>query len=322
MSEQSRHKIFDFEATPPPAAWETIAARLEDDNQHAALTSKIIQYQQTPPPACWEVIAARLEDDDQYASLAAKMNNFNVAPPLDSWQHIAASLPESTVKTMPVARKSRIIYRMAAAAVIATILIGAWMLFTRPANNTIVQNKPVAPASTEPAKINTAPVVTNPPVQKETFAAVPSATPRSNRSGYVSRAAVRSDERPLRYAVVNSIPAYRNTRIVIPSLPILDKDGVAIRDMDVLTTSNYLVVMGPNGQTTRISSKFASVIRYLNGNNTNDAEEYLDRVIKESDIWKKRFQEWRTKISQSSFIPSSANFLDIMEFKELIQEKQ
>ncbi len=324
MSEQSRHKMFDFEATPPPAAWETIAARLEDDRKYTALTSKINQYQEAPPAASWEVIATRIEDDTQYASLAAKMNNFDAAPPPDSWQHIAASLPEIKEHKIPVAGSRGRVYRMAAAAVVAALLIGAWMLFTRQPDTTLVKNKPVVPASPVPAQIKTTPAVSNPPVQKPAYAIVPQTTPRSNRSGYVSRAAVSSDEHPLKYAVVNNIPAYRNSRIIIPSLPILDKNGIAIRDLDVLTTnSNYLVVMGPNGQTTRISSKFASVIRFLNGSNDdNDAEEYLDKVIKESDMWKKRFQEWRNKISQSSFIPSSANFLDIMEFKELIQEKQ
>ena len=50
MSEQLKHKMFDFEAMPPPASW--------------------------------EVIAARLDDDFGYATVAAKMNNFDAAPPL------------------------------------------------------------------------------------------------------------------------------------------------------------------------------------------------------------------------------------------------
>ncbi len=115
---------------------------------------------------------------------------------------------------------------------------------------------------------------------------------------------------------------YQEKPIVIHSTPILDKEGNVIADLDVLTTSNYIVVMGPNGQNTRMSSKFASVIRFLNSDDPAGTEEYLDKVIKESDTWKKRFQEWRSKISQSSFIPSASNFLDIVEFKELIQEKQ
>ena len=125
----------------------------------------------------------------------------------------------------------------------------------------------------------------------------------------------------MKYALVERLPAFQEGPIIISSAPIVDANGVIIRDLDVLTTnSNYIMVTGPNGQQTRISAKFASVIRYLNSN-TADTEEYLDKVIKESDTWKKRFQEWRSKISQSSFIPSSANFLDIIEFKNLIEEQ-
>ena len=82
-----------------------------------------------------------------------------------------------------------------------------------------------------------------------------------------------------------------------------------------------MIIAGPDGQMTRISSKFANVIRFLNANG-NDTEEYLDRVIKEGGLWKQRFKEWRQKILDSHFIPSSSNFLDIMEFRELLDDKQ
>jgi hypothetical protein len=77
--------------------------------------------------------------------------------------------------------------------------------------------------------------------------------------------------------------------------------------------------LGPNGETTRISAKFANVIRYLNGD-TEEPTEYLDNVIRDSDTWKKRFQEWRSKIRESSFIPSTANFMDILSFKDLLEQ--
>ena len=121
--------------------------------------------------------------------------------------------------------------------------------------------------------------------------------------------------------MVDRLPSFR-PEIHIPDHPIIGADGLAIRDMDVITSSNYITVMGPNGQLTRISTKFANMIRYLDGSDAaSSTHEYLDSVLAESDTWKKRFQEWRNRISQSPFIPSSANFLDIISFKELIQEK-
>jgi len=324
MSEQLRHKMIDFEATPPPAAWETIAARLEDDTRYAALAATMNHFEPAPPADSWKAIAARIEDDAQYATLATKMNHFDVPPPFNAWNHIAGSLQETEQDNIPVTAKPAIrrsiILRMAVAAALITVIIGAWMFFNRPTGNTLVKNNPVTPTSPVVVENNTSHTATDQPSRKETAAIISAPAQRTGRNQY---AAARTTGHELKYAIVNSIPAFRNSPVVIPSSPILDENGVVIRDMDVLTTnSNYLIVMGPNGQTARISSKFANVIRYLNGTDNHDAEEYIDKVIKESDTWKKRFQEWRNKISQSSFIPSSANFLDIIEFKELIQEKQ
>ncbi|MDE3250658.1 MAG: hypothetical protein KGO82_18495, partial [Bacteroidota bacterium] len=124
----------------------------------------------------------------------------------------------------------------------------------------------------------------------------------------------------LSYAAVERLPSFPEAPVVISGKPLTDENGNLIRDIDVLTTnSNYLTVMGPNGQLTRISAKFASVIRYLN--EPGDTEEYLDRVIRESDTWKKRFQEWRSKIIQSSYVPAASNFFDIAAFGELVGDK-
>lgn len=326
MSEQLRHKMIDFEATPPPAAWETIASRLEDDGKHAALATKMKNFETPAPAASWKVIAARIEDDAQHAALVNKMNKYGVAPPAAAWSNIAASLhPAEEKQIIPVIPRRTIFYRLAAAAVILFAITGAWMILGKRASveKTIAKNKPAVPANTVVVK-GDKPIPANSNVAAKTNVIVEAEQPNQHtpKSTYVAYANAGSNH-DLKYAIVNDIPAFQSGPIQIKSSPILDANGVVIRDMDVLTTSNYLVVMGPNGQTTRISSKFASVIRYLNGtDDSNGTEEYIDRVIKESDTWKKRFQEWRNKISQSSFIPSSANFLDIIEFKELIQEKQ
>ncbi len=292
-----------------------------------------------PPSAAWEAIADRLQDDKQYATVSFKMNNFEVPPPAQAWDNILLSLQETTKEKTPVINIRRLFYRVAAAAVIAGLSIGGWIVLNKnnhPKNDVAVTKTtaPVAPP-VQPAKNTenikaTAPhnaVITD---QKQVNADV---TIQNNEAplrhnavdNYHTRADNNkgSEDYTISAARINNLPAYSKIRVAVTAPPLLDRDGNPIMDMDVLTTSsNYLVVTGPNGQLTRISSKFASVIRYLNNDDPNSTEEYLDRVIKESGTWKKRFQEWRNKISQSSYIPSSVNFLDIVEFKDLIQEKQ
>ena len=358
MSEQLRHKMIDFEVQPPLTAWQSIAARLDDDSNYAAVSSKLNSYETPPPPTVWKFIGARLDDDNNYAVVSAKMNGFQVIPPSTAWQSIAARLHDDgnfavvsskmnnfeaapppflwerittaldekkqEAPVIGIKNTRRIIYRALAAAVIIGVLAGAWMLFNKNATTTNDLAKTVVPAP-PPVKENTN-------HSKDTVQNIPVVTP-AVETAILPRQTARqqtingnhftgdNDDRIIKYAMVSPLPRFPEAPITITAAPVLDENGHIIHDMDVLTTSNYIMVTGPNGQLTRMSSKFASVIRYLNGGG-DDTEEYLDKVIKESDTWKKRFQEWRSKISQSSFIPSSANFLDIIEFKELIQEKQ
>ena len=73
--------MIDFAVVPPPAAWESIAERLDDDRKYTVLASKIDGFEASPPAAVWETISTRLGDDGQYAIVAAKMTHFEAAPP-------------------------------------------------------------------------------------------------------------------------------------------------------------------------------------------------------------------------------------------------
>ncbi|MEO5683706.1 MAG: hypothetical protein ABIQ88_13765 [Chitinophagaceae bacterium] len=291
------------------------------------LRHKMTELEVMPPHTSWEAIAARLEDDKQYAVVATKMICFDAPPPAQIWNNIAASLDETEKITSPVVSFRKTIYRIAAAAIIIGLVIGGWMLINdntagieitknaRTAITPAIENKNITGDSKN--------TTTTTAEQKQASISIINQAASVNAKNYIPYQPGDSHEPSsvIKYAVVNSLPAYHEAPIVIRSEPIVDKNGNVILDMDALTTHTFMAVTGPDGRSARISAKFASVIRYLNGS-ADDSEEYLDRVIKESDTWKKRFQEWRSKISQSSFIPSASNFLDIIEFKELIEEKK
>ncbi len=331
MSEQIRHTLIDFAVPPPPAAWESIAERLDDDRRYSVLAEKMERFETPPPSGLWETISTRLTDDGQYAIVASKMYNFEAVPPAQLWEKIASSLSAANASDSttpaPVINIRKILYRALAAAVIISVIAGGWMILSNKnsvsteivKNNRVVKPAPVQHTEEKKTIPNT---TASDPVATATVSAArqPLTVQLVNSHHETPPPSFPEDDRVLKYALVERLPAFQESPIVISSAPIVDNNGIVIRDIDVLTTnSNYIMVTGPNGQQTRISAKFASVIRYLNGS-SSDTEEYLDKVIKESDTWKKRFQEWRSKISQSSFIPSSANFLDIMEFKNLLQE--
>jgi hypothetical protein len=319
-------KLGDFEAAPPTTAWENVAARLNDDKQYAAVSAKMNDFKASLPPGVWENIAARLNDDKQYAAVSSKMNEFEATPPTQVWGNVLNALEETKKNKAPVINMRRSIYRVAAAAVLVGIFIFGWLLINNKNRQKIeVAKTTAASGQTVTANNNKENKIAGD--DSGTTQKVTNTTTQNNQSNikrhHSFSPAGGERENTFRYATLNNFPNYKMPVAVINAVPILDKDGNPVMDIDVLTAnSNYLVVTGPNGQLTRISSKFANVIRFLDDKNSSDTEEYLDRVIKESDTWKKRFQEWRNKISQSSYIPSSVNFLDIVELKDLIQEKQ
>jgi hypothetical protein len=127
------------------------------------------------------------------------------------------------------------------------------------------------------------------------------------------------DNRVLKYASVVTYPAYKEYPITISSTPIHEENNTVMGNLDVpVMTGDYLLIAAPDGQFTRMSSKFANAIRYLH---EDDADEESNQLSAEGQVWKKRFQEWRKKIIQSAFIPSSGNFFDIADLKELLEEK-
>lgn len=329
MSEQLRHKMIDLEVAPPPAAWQAIAARLYDDEKYMFVATKMNNLEVAPPPASWESIAARINDDKQYTVVSAKMNGFEATPPTQIWDNVLTALEEKNKNEIPVINIRRTVYRITAAAVFIVFFIGAWMMRS-PKKNTAIETVKNTDHNTVPVqraitsnKENKITPDNVQPNQKEESVASQNNYPaqHSAKSNYSSLPADSGKENMPKNALVNSLPHSMPASVVyVP--PILDKSGHPVENIDVLTTnSSYVIIAGPNGQLTRISSKFANVIRFLNDDGSDNTPEYIDQVIIESNTWKKRFQEWRNKIAASSYIPSSDNFLDIVELKDLIQER-
>ena len=87
-------------------------------------------------------------------------------------------------------------------------------------------------------------------------------------------------------------------------------DNVSASSAKYIPPPDYYVVTAPNGEKTKISTKFSNAVASLMG---GDNVDYL---------WKSRFDNWKTKlISSPSFIPAAGNFLDIAELKDLIKEQ-
>lgn len=289
------------------------------NSQHILLNLEI-----TPPTGSWEQIASRLETeyDPQEIKIAQKLSAFEMPPPAETWTSIANTLQENSITEQPatVAPIRRLPFRRVAvaAAVMGIVGVIAWN-FLRNDNNRAanVISKEVPPTE-------------NITVIKDPPPAVPAVTDSSNnlpRPYYEkpvngrSVAAARTNVQPdypttdIAYSSMNNVPANVSPPVTVEGPPIKDASGNVVLDLKLLTTpgNNYVTVTGPNGEQTRISRKFLPMLTYLNAGIDNG--EY-------NNLWKNRFREWRDKLmQQASFAPSATNFLDIMELKELLEEK-
>ncbi len=307
MAETYPYRLKQLELPPPPGSWESISRQLDADTSagDGAVARKAFHAELAPPPAAWEAIANELYPEQPVAA-PAKVIPFTI-------KRIAA-----------------------AAAVIGLVLTAAWWFFGRSETTNVVAADPAN-------KITPAPAVAPVDPSVKTKAAEGLTAAINLGSGLIK---LRS---PLRHSIhevpeTNTVVAVDepsdaefaalDAALIQPaaltgsarvSAPLLrDAKGKVILDLNLLTSSSsggYISITGPNGEQTRISRKFANYLIYLNNENSN--EEYLDFLIRNSGLWKKKFDDWRSRIlNRQSFIPSSSNFLDILELKELLGENQ
>lgn len=300
-----------------------------------------------PPPGVWPEIAARLynEFDASEIPVAQKIYDISVMPPASAWQQIAAALPqqqpikkEAKIRVLPL-RKA-----ISAAAAMLLLTLAAWYFLdntNNKPNSSVVQQTITIPGAEKntPVQQPDAPVLNNdepgtilaqksvsplpPPVEASMITRY---TNRNNNRRLAYYAAY-ADYQPVAtsYAGINDVQAVRFTNDNLPSVEaplIRDANGQIILDKKLITSPDdcYITITGPNGEQTRISSKFVHIISSLNDD--TEPQDYFDFMIQENSLWKMRFREWKDKLlNQASFVPVTG-VTDILELKDMLMQDQ
>ena len=274
------------------------------------LKNKISGYEVQPPADVWKNIASELNESKTFQPLSEKIYHYEVPPPANSWSNIS-SLLQKEVKA-PV-KMGRLFMKLAAAAVLIGLILMSSLYFIHQQTSIGGKNVASLPDQPSPTNIESPSPQDQPLPDRKITSSLPTISFTMNREKPVARNRYPARRRVLTAAAITDHSFALNSEtnnIVINSSLIRNESGDVIQDPFIITggdNDEYISVTGPNGQQTRISAKFANVLLYLNGNEQmKDAE------------WQKKFQEWRRKIMQTSFIPSSNNFLDILELKDFI----
>jgi len=279
----------------------------------------------------WEAISAEL--DRQFipadAVVAAKTEAIAIPPPPGAWQQIEQELGsrQKPVRPAPVIpiRLKRLAAAMVAAVIVAVAalyLTGRYRTGGQPSDTLLAKDDAGIRAATpqpdpvpSPAiRISSKPPASSirRPARNNVYYAVQTNNSRNSRDEWLDLVGETC------YTDLQTVQA--DQPVAVPCRPIRDECGNIVMDTHLIRKpgSSYIIVTGPNGDQTRISSKFLAFLSSLNSDSSAMEEEAgNDNEL----IWKKRFQSWRDKLLQEdSFIPAAGNFFDIFAMKEMLQE--
>ena len=285
MSQNWQQRILNHEEIPPKGVWESIAGKLDNDNWQ----SRLFEHEEMPPSGLWENIAGKL---DEAAPVISIQKNSN-----------------------------KKIYRMiaAAASVIAIALLAVFFLNQKK----VIGNNNIAATETKKTGEAVAPLVkANDTVEQQNITAATSPAKEKIITKTKKTTAVEETTIPeIAYVKNNETAPVAGPPVLNKNQKLTNSLGETTNDISLMSSpNNYISITGPNGESVRVSSKFSSVINYLN-DKAPSAEEYLDKVIKEGTLWRGKFKTWRDKMINNSLAPSPENFMNIIELSSVVKEK-
>lgn len=297
----------------------------------ASLQNKLQQFEVAPPPSVWDKISHQLVNEFVAGDInvSSKLENASMTAPVGMWDKINAelnnpaeeevlSIPESVIteknKTIPLYR------RIAVAAIIIGLLFTAGIYFLN-SNETGKELVSTLPKTKAPTVVvdNTPPTLATITPPSVVGRRIESKAPRKrNNTAFATQA--ESEEytsvpEEAHLYDLQTVSALQPVSVSGP--PLRDTKGNIILDASLISNpeDEYIVVTGPNGKQTKISSKFLSCLGYINASlssNNMDPRELRCKT---------QFEEWRKKIlAQPGFIPTANNFFDIFELKDMLQE--
>ncbi len=291
------------------------------------LKNRFLNYEVPPHPSAWKTIAEELLQHDDLPGISKKMFNYEAPPPIDTWKKIKEALlaEQETAASPAVIAKSFAVHKLVAAACVTGMLVIGTFYISNYKNDkfnagklseTTERNKDAAPP---PDSSKTGSTSVEETEQNEVAMTTVENSLKTN---------VGLNDRDMELQttqVSHSLStAVYDPEIIISTKPIRDLSGEIIQETDILDNGGqYISITSPNGQQTKISSKFLHMLLFINeDSDIDEMEGYFDKDLLESLAWRSTFQQWRNEIISTSFVPSSTNFMDILELKDLITKDQ
>lgn len=340
------YRFLPTEQAPPIEVWERLEKVL-DELERAPFT-KLSQLEVIPPPLAWNNIAEMMDMVDERPivdtyrpSFGETVSKIKQVPPRSAWANIEKSL-DSNATEKKHGNAPRIIRMVAVGLAIAACTTGIVFMgigylkslqvtdknqavavgkvpdAVLPAHNSKPQLKGIITTSNGLAilqqKINDNPIV------------------KSNDINSIAQVGSlqESDERNLDLANrkwtagVNDINT-TNNKVANNTNKLKDLNGNIIDRISDYTTGGggFIAAIGPNGNSVRVSTKLANMIEFFQEDSTHiSTEEYLDKVMRETNVWRKKLLDWKSKVNEADTNPSNMNFLDPIDLLRFLKENK
>lgn len=293
MSEDLKYRLQDYEVALPPDVWSNVCQELNEINELLLISQKLYDFEVNPPETSWQVILADL-------------------------LQVNAQSSQAPVKKL----NKRIFTMVASAAVLGVILVGSLYLVNNISSKARFSGKQLDSSGNDQNKTSKPLTVLPQNKRDNSISQQMNASISDNIINKQKNKLDKDTDKILRNTIIKNVRSFGSELgVIIKPKPIRNDKGYIIQNLNLMNLggNEYISITGPNGQQTKISAKFLNVLLYMNDDsNIEQFEGYFSKNFMESLVWKSRFKEWRNKLIQTSIIPSPGNFMDILEFKDLI----
>jgi hypothetical protein len=274
---------------------------------------KLYELEEIPPPHCWEEVRSSIEKEP--LRLGLSLFEMETEPPAAAWEKIQEGL--QVPAEILVSKPARIVFRRPtlsfAAALAGFGVLAAILVYVFSRNNENLHVRDLAAGLTypdsqqiparDPGK-NTTPdgSTRNLPDMGSPATAANSPGPTKNGLAASAGAALGSRKSPA------SSPTSYGNKIVGKGNSKVKKPVIRYSD------GNYIQVVEPDGDVTRVSYKLADMVRSVL--NPSSPQSRADQ-----QRWNHTLEAWKTKMAQSTYIPSGSNFFDIADMIRFLNEE-
>lgn len=227
------------------------------------LRDKLLNWEATPPPTAWDRICTALDESEIQANFPAQLREMETVPPASTWSNIVAEMdaaPTTDSAVPTIAGRSRFSVWMRYAAAAAILVFTVWGI------NELIQNNSVTPDINSTASGPSGPPAAmkpnnNLPVAGPHVAANDSAMQLESLAGNN-----RSQTRPSRGAAVQFAAQAANEEYAEE----ISKAIYVYEDIQPLMADKYVTLLTPDGSFIRLSKRWSHMLCCIAGEEATD----------------------------------------------------